>query len=431
MSKGSSIARKPVLFTDRWLRAVTPAEGKSQQVFTDDHQPGLEVQVGKRAKTFMVRAVIEGRRKRVRLGAYPEMSIAAAREAAAALLEGGGVSAGGPEPNATLELLVSEFLLVKMSGKAAAAAKYSGALLTGRYSLAAFLKARKLWPLAASDLTVNLVREWLAQTHERSPGMVRDYRNHLGAVYRWGLQSEGDYKRDARFRSVSYGLTVNPVEATPPGEVYKPRNTVIPREVVSAVWHHAGDVCAPRMVYALRLLIAMGGLRITEVIHSQKAWWRDGRVYLPAEHVKTGQAHSVPLPSAAQDVLAAALAIGTSRSPYLFPNHRDVSQPVWDASPGKAMKKLCAERGLEVHVPGDLRRTWKTWLLDADLDERDVDIWHNHGRHSDVARKHYDRAQYKDAKARVAAGIDQIMAEIISAGSAAPGQEMSALATRG
>ena len=61
----------------------------------------------------------------------------------------------------------------------------------------------------------------------------------------------------------------------------------------------------------------------------------------------------------------------------------------------------------------DLRRTFKTHLLDSEyVEEREIDIWHNHGQHSDVARKHYTWAEYKSVKQRVANKIDQFLDEV-------------------
>lgn len=58
----------------------------------------------------------------------------------------------------------------------------------------------------------------------------------------------------------------------------------------------------------------------------------------------------------------------------------------------------------------------KTHLMERHPELRDyVDVWHNHGRAADVARKHYDRATYATAKRQVAAAIDAILAELEAA----------------
>ena len=62
----------------------------------------------------------------------------------------------------------------------------------------------------------------------------------------------------------------------------------------------------------------------------------------------------------------------------------------------------------------DLRRTFKTTLLEKGLvEEREIDIWHNHGQNSDVARKHYTWAEFRDLKSRVAGQVDEFLYAIL------------------
>ncbi|GAB4526307.1 MAG: hypothetical protein Tsb0010_09720 [Parvularculaceae bacterium] len=61
-----------------------------------------------------------------------------------------------------------------------------------------------------------------------------------------------------------------------------------------------------------------------------------------------------------------------------------------------------------------MRRTMEIHLLDFDdgIRQEWVDVWHNHGRAAEVARKHYDRAEYRLAKQRVADAIDRLLDRI-------------------
>ena len=71
------------------------------------------------------------------------------------------------------------------------------------------------------------------------------------------------------------------------------------------------------------------------------------------------------------------------------------------------------DNDLEPFQMRDLRRSFKTHLLDGEyVEEREIDIWHNHGQNSDVARKHYTWAEYKKLKTRVAAKIDDFLVDI-------------------
>ncbi|GJL94497.1 MAG: hypothetical protein DHS20C05_09020 [Hyphococcus sp.] len=53
-------------------------------------------------------------------------------------------------------------------------------------------------------------------------------------------------------------------------------------------------------------------------------------------------------------------------------------------------------------------------MLDGELvEEREIDIWHNHGQKSDVARKHYLWAEYKALKTRVVGKVDEFLNTVI------------------
>ena len=74
---------------------------------------------------------------------------------------------------------------------------------------------------------------------------------------------------------------------------------------------------------------------------------------------------------------------------------------------------MIEDYNLEPFQMRDLRRSFKTHLLDGEyVEEREIDIWHNHGQNSDVARKHYTWAEYKKLKLRVAKKIDKFLNEI-------------------
>lgn len=107
---------------------------------------------------------------------------------------------------------------------------------------------------------------------------------------------------------------------------------------------------------------------------SLAANWRDGWLLLP--ETKNGRPHQLPITRTAAPLVARCLELAHPRSPYLLSN------------------------------PRDLRRTMKTHLIDAGIDERWLDIWHNHGQTASVARKHYIRAEYADLKRDVAEAID-------------------------
>jgi integrase len=68
------------VFTDRFLKGLKPRASIYEE--RDLGCPGLLIRVGQRAKVWEVVASRDGRRRRVRLGTYPDMSLAEARRSA-------------------------------------------------------------------------------------------------------------------------------------------------------------------------------------------------------------------------------------------------------------------------------------------------------------------------------------------------------------
>jgi integrase len=121
----------------------------------------------------------------------------------------------------------------------------------------------------------------------------------------------------------------------------------------------------------------------------------------------------VPLTEHAKTQHQIALACSNSKSEYLFPNVYDIRKPIDLTSLGKVARRLMSDFDLPPFQLKDLRRTFKTHLLDGEyVEEREIDIWHNHGQHSDVARKHYTWAEYRKLKQRVAGEIDKFLDEV-------------------
>ena len=105
--------------------------------------------------------------------------------------------------------------------------------------------------------------------------------------------------------------------------------------------------------------------------------------------------------------------LDTQGSPVVFPSPRRPGEPIDLTSLSQSVRRWCADTGMTPWQPRDLRRTMKTHLLERRPDLRDaLDIWHNHGRTADVARRHYDRATYAAAKVEVAREIDAFVEEV-------------------
>ncbi len=172
------------------------------------------------------------------------------------------------------------------------------------------------------------------------------------------------------------------------------------------------QVAGPGTVAALRMIISMGGLRISEVLHSQVSWYKRKWITLP--ETKNGREHILPLTAHGAEQLKTARALIMKDDLYLFPHHSEKGRPMLITSMSRTAQRIINRFDFEPFQLRDIRRTMKTHLLDGEyVEEREIDIWHNHGQNSDVARKHYSWAEYKALKVRVGTQIDVFLGRFL------------------
>ena len=403
-----------VAMTDAWLRRLTVSEGR--QEYRDAVTPGLTLRASRLGKKWSVLRSIDGKRKRVQLGAYPDVSLRRAREAASDAAPGMFISSSSNEAgkvNTASARDVIDGYLGTLDGRESYD-KVRNALRDGRY---AFLKhaAKELGEApAASAITPAVVTGWLREAHKRSPHFVPDLHGYLHAAFQWAVEADHDPTRD--LGAVTFGLDANPVSVVKKGKrrAADPYGKQIPLDELSTFWHRLPDAVEARTVILCRLVIAMGGQRLTEIRTSKKQDWRKGWLYMP--QTKAGMGHSIPQTELAKEQLRMAFALAPSESEYLFPNALDISRPMSQEALSKALGKVRRIAGLGEWKLAWLRSTIKTAVLEAELlDERHIDIWQNHGQNADVARRNYDAAEHRMLKQRCALVVDQFLRDVLAA----------------
>jgi integrase len=135
------------------------------------------------------------------------------------------------------------------------------------------------------------------------------------------------------------------------------------------------------------------GSRATEAAGAARAELRDGVWIVPAERVKNGRAHLVPLSPLAAETVAAAQSLAGD-SPWLFPSPAVDDAPITGHALAVAMARFAEVASLaswrsDPPSPHDLRRTFATRLAALGVPKEDRDACLNHTR-SDVGSKHYD-----------------------------------------
>ena len=404
---------KTLRMTDRWVRTISVETGREE--YCDSILRGLRLRVSSASKKWSAVTRRGGKQMRTNIGDYPDISLSDARKHADHLLNAKSEAAARGETLTdddifpSLKSLCEDYVAqMKAKGQVSHDA-YHRILIRGDNSFCNYMDKVLKRPARVVDVKQEHAVNWLRETYQRSAAHSRHCRAYLHAVFAWAIKANLDFTTNASRKN--YGITVNPVAGTPTGPKATPRQRVLSREELKKIWEKLPDACDPRTSAAIRMVMCMGGLRITEISSSKKEWYKDGWLCLPT--TKNKREHHVPLTKHAETQYLIALAVTNSESEYIFPNTYDIRKPIDPTSLGKVARRLMSDFGVEPFQLKDLRRTFKTHLLDGEyVEEREIDIWHNHGQHSDVARKHYTWAEYKSVKQRVADKIDRFLDDV-------------------
>lgn len=413
---------KRLRFTSAWLDSLRPPE-KGRVEYSDSTVAGLQLRVtDKGTKSFSVVYWSRNGTQRRTLGRYPQMSLREARIAASEILEAAEETQEEPEEKwklGTVEDLFKEVIAAMRAAKMRSADNYEYDLLTGKGCAADAFGRDTL----AKDVTPSMVTKWLRKRHKGVGSGMDHARAHCSAAFARGMRMDYDPKRPND--AVRYQIESNPVTpVATAGSLGRTRNRVLDIEELAIIWHMMPYAAGPAMAHLFRLLIAMGGVRVSEVLESKRSWWNlDGEPKLTLPDTKTGREHELPITDAALPSLRLLFALSEDIAagwpdpemvPWLMPGEgkKGPIVPMALTSVSRAANRLTARFHMEDWQPRDIRRSMKTHLLDLDIDDRDIDVWHDHGRNADVARKHYDRARRWRMKLRVKEGIEEIMSMI-------------------
>lgn len=402
---------KTVRLTERWLRSISVADGREE--FADAIARGLRFRVSSRSKKWSYVTRLNGKQKRLPLGDYPSVSLLEARgianeiqttnsrddlEAAITRL----TSKGTP----LLEQVCQDYADVLHAKGKPSYKEYERALIHSPLSFCVFMHERLGFPAEVGDVKTAHIADWLRETHKRAPSQAQHARAYLHAVFEWAIKAKYDYTTAGGTKN--YGIDTNPVSATPNFKSNNARSRVLSIDELQQFWKLLPDVSGPEITNGLRMVIAMGGPRISEILHSKINWYSDRWLTLP--ETKNGREHSLPLTQGATAIFENAVLSVRSDTPYLFPHKDKMDEPVLITSVSRASRRLIEKYEIEPFQLRDIRRSMKTHLLDRGyVEEREIDIWHNHGQNSDIARKHYTWSEYKNLKKQVASRIDQFL----------------------
>ena len=332
----------------------------------------------------------DGKRTKSKIGAYPTMSLADAREIfkrdfADVIQKGSSIKIAGDTRPGTVADLFEAYVAALKSGRKSSWRDAEKSLdnvanLIGRNRL-----AREISP----DDVLGILRP----IYERGRRSMADHvRSYIRSAYSWGLKSEHDYRSATprRFR-----LVTNPAGAIPTEPKVVGTRWLTEAEYVRLYrWLECPDAPVhPPYTRAVRILM-LTGQRVEEIARLNVDQWDAKERIIDWSKTKNGKPHAIPVPAIAAELIES---ITPNEHGWYFPSAMD---PTKSVSAGTLYSFMWRQRDrgvIPVVTNRDLRRTWKTLAGKAGISKEIRDRLQNHTL-QDVSSKSYDRWNYMPEK---------------------------------
>ena len=315
--------------------------------------PTLYLRVSPRGKYFVQRIMIRGKRRELGMGAFPVVSVDEARSAA--FNNRRMIRAGGDPLEEKRRAMKPTFETAAMAAMETLRSTWRNGktethwIRTMELYVFPQIGNKRIDKVDRADILNILVPLW-TEKHETA----RRLRNWIKTVFSWAQ---------------SYGY----IEINPAGECL---NGALPKNVKRTVNHralHHSEVGAAldkteqvNACISVKLCLRFVALTAVRSGEARLAVWHevdmDNKIWIiPADRMKTGKEHRVPLSGAAVDVLNKAAEIrGTSD--YIFPSPRNSSNPLSYATKLLLLEKAGLRDAASVH---GLRSSFRDWCADT------------------------------------------------------------------
>lgn len=332
----------------------------------------------------------DGKRSKKKIGAYPSMSLAEAREIykrdyADVIQKGRSIRiATDTRPGTVADLFEGYVASLKAAGKPSWKETEKGL-----NKIADTLGRNRL----AREIDPEEIVEVIRPISDRGARAMADHvRGYLHAAYGWGMKSDNDYRNTSprRFR-----IPFNPATDIPTEPKVQGTRWLDEDEFVRLYrWLESPDTpIHPPYTRAVRLLM-LTGQRVQEIARLHIDQWDAKERIIDWSKTKNLQPHAVPVPSLAAELLQS---INVNEYGWFFPSATDPSKPVSHGTLYSFMWRQ-RDRGVIPYVTNrDLRRTFKTLAGKAGVSKEIRDRLQNHAL-QDVSSKNYDRWNYMPEK---------------------------------
>jgi integrase len=400
------------MLTEAGIKAAirhAPASGRAQTVIKDAGPRGagrlalivrpLATRVASEWYAIYFR---QGRKRLTKIGAYPDVTLADAREKFRS--EYAPTILTGAEPKNKFarranrrhgrSVTVAELFeaYIKHLKKQDKSASYQAEriLLKREDNVARIIGADRL----ACDIVSDDIMPALAEIHARGRvAMAHAMRSWVHSAFAFGIKAENDYTR--QLGAAKWGIKHNPASAIPTDpNASCPSNRYLSPAEIRTFWRwceqneHRSNLCI-----ALRLMMATGQ-RVQEIVRMREQGYFVAEGIYEWSTTKNGLPHSIPLPRQAVEILAT---IRANAEGLYFPKRNAPKVPALYTGPNKQVHLYVAETGALPFIPRDIRRTWKTLSGRAGLSKEIRDRLQNHVK-GDISSRHYDRYDYISEK---------------------------------
>lgn len=350
----------------------------------------------------------DNKRIKKKLGSYPAMSLATAREIfqrdlAAMIQKGRSIKImGDTRPGTVADLFEAYVKWLKDAGKPSWKETEKG-LNKIADTLGRNRPAREIEP----EEVVEVIRP----IYERGRRAMADHvRSYVHAAFSWGLKSEHDYRRTSQRR---FRLVYNPAAGIPTEPKKTGTRWLDEEEFVCLYrWLECPDAPVhPPYTRAVRILM-LTGQRVEEIARLHEDNWDAAERIIDWSKTKNDMPHAIPVPSLAADLIDS---IKPNRHGWFFPSATDPSRPVSHGTLYSFMWRQRDRGVIPVVTNRDLRRTWKTLAGQAGVSKEIRDRIQNHAL-QDVSSKNYDRWNYMPEKRAGMAKWDKFVRAMLGKG---------------
>ncbi len=259
-------------FSDAAIRALKAADA-GQLDYADTLTPGLSIRVGRLTKTFMFRRMVAGKRQRITIGQYPDISLGKAREEARRYRAEKTLGLVEAKPASLFPEVVEEFLTIKRQSNRPNTIRQTSRHLHRHF--------RFEGDVAAIDARM------LAKAIEaiKAPIERRNAYAAIRALFNWL----------AKQRRIPFS-PVTAIDAPRKGDG---RDRVLTDDELVRIWRSA-----PGGVYGdvVRLLI-LSGQRSHQLCFLKADFIQEDTIVWPGTIMKSGKRHTLPLTPAMDSIL--------------------------------------------------------------------------------------------------------------------------------